>query len=184
MAGTKDMAAESMQSQLTGKLTTSREKNKSETLIKLEKSLTDIVSISPKHLTEKRIFKVVQATLTRNPILLDCSPTSIILAVKDSCQLGLEPDGPLQQSHLIPFKNGKTKKMEATFIVGYRGYIDLAYRSGQLANIHPDVVYEGDLFEYEFGSNGHLKHIYGDNHGVGKPKFFYCYTKLINGGCE
>jgi len=68
----------------------------------------------------------------------------------DCSALGLEPDG--RKAHLIPY--GKVCKL----IVDYKGLVDLARRSGEIADIHADVVCENDFFEYSFGTNGNLEH--------------------------
>lgn len=49
--------------------------------------------------------------------------------------------------------------MEATFIMGYRGMIDLARRSGQLVDISARAVHQGDEFSYSYGLNEDLRHV-------------------------
>jgi len=65
--------------------------------------------------------------------------------------LGLEPNM-LGQCYIIPYGN------EATFIIGYRGMINLARRSGEIKTIYAHVVKENDEFEYEYGLEPMLKH--------------------------
>ena len=124
----------------------------------LEKRQQAIQEVLPKHLTPERMIKVVIAQATRMPKLLDCTPLSIINGVMVASQLGLEPDGTLGGAYLIPYRNRKTGKYEAQFIIGYRGLIDLARRSGQLSSIEAHVVYENDEFECQFGLNPVLNH--------------------------
>lgn len=59
-------------------------------------------------------------------------------------QMGLEPDG--RHAHLIPY--GK----ECQAIIDYKGLVQLALRSDQVAKIHADVVCENDDFEYDLGA--------------------------------
>ena len=54
----------------------------------------------------------------------------------------------LGRAYILPFWNGKTKRREATFIIGYKGMIDLARRSGELRTIHAQAVYQGDEFDF------------------------------------
>jgi recombination protein RecT len=73
--------------------------------------------------------------------------------------LGLEPgsvDG-LGRAYILPFRNHG--KLTATFILGYKGMLDLARRSGELKDISARAVYEGDEFEYEFGLDEKLRHV-------------------------
>ena len=63
-----------------------------------------------------------------------------------AAQLGMEPNTPLGQAYLIPFYNNKTHCSECQFQLGYKGLIDLAYRSGEVSIIQAQVVYEHDSF--------------------------------------
>jgi recombination protein RecT len=58
---------------------------------------------------------------------------------------------------LIPFKNHG--RQEVQFQLGYKGLIDLAYRSGEVTDIQAHEVHENDLFEYELGLTPKLKHV-------------------------
>lgn len=96
-----------------------------------------------------------------------------------AAQLGLEPNTPLGQAYLIPYKNKGVS--ECQFQIGYKGMIDLAYRSGDVEVVQAHAVYENDEFEYEFGLEPKLKHIpaSGDR---GKPVFYYAMFRTKNGG--
>lgn len=94
-------------------------------------------------------------------------------------QLGLEPDGVLGQAYLVPYRN--RGQLEAQFQVGYRGYISLAMRSGQVKSISAEVVYEGDKFDYSFGTDQYLKHRPALK-GRGEPVGVYAIAALDGGG--
>src|SRR5690606_35183329 len=51
-----------------------------------------------------------------------------------------------------------TGKVECTFIPGYRGFLDLARRSGQIVSLVARAVHENDFFEYEFGLTENITH--------------------------
>src|SRR5688572_26822501 len=59
----------------------------------------------PKHVTADRMMRVILTTVRRTPELLMCSPESMLGAILQCSQLGLEPDGVLGQAYLIPFNN-------------------------------------------------------------------------------
>jgi len=181
MSNMKDMAARSMADQ-TGNMGLTQTENQKKTgiMAMLEAGKARIADGLPQHLTIERILRVANTALTKSPKLLECHQDSIINAVIIASQMGLECDGTLNHGHLIPYWNKKTKRQEAQFIIGYGGYVDLGYRSKMLSNIHADVVRVGDIFSYEFGTHGHLKHIYADDRG--EITHFYCYTKHTNGG--
>lgn len=94
-----------------------------------------------------RFLRLVKTELRRNPALYECEPNSLLGAMMLSAQLGLEP-GPLGHAYLVPFKK------VVTFIVGYKGYIHLANKSGLLKEIVARPVYEGDGFSYKFTDAG------------------------------
>lgn len=118
----------------------------------LEKSKTSIAAVIPKHITPDRLLKVALSATARTPALLACSPQSILLAVMQSAELGLEVGGLLGEAYFVPFKD------TAQLIVGYRGLIKLARNSGELRTIEARVVHANDQFEIEFGLENKLVH--------------------------
>lgn len=106
----------------------------------------------PQVMTVDRLIGLSVGAMRRNPRLQDCTMGSVINSVIQSGMLGLEPNTPLGHAYLIPYKR------ECTFQVGYRGLMNLAMRGGQVRKFDPQVVYEGDEFEIEYGSNEHMVH--------------------------
>jgi recombination protein RecT len=98
-----------------------------------------------------------------------------------AAQLGLEPNTPLGQAYLIPFKNNKKGIVECQFQIGYKGLIDLAYRSGEMSSIYAHAVHENDEFEYEYGLDQKLVHKPASSNR-GKAIKYYAVWKLKNGG--
>lgn len=129
-----------------------------------ERSKGAIAQVVPKHLTADRILKVALAATGRNPKLLDCTQTSILQSVMQAAQLGLEPNGPLGYAYLVPFSNKYKEdgrdvwRQECQMIIGYRGLIDLARRSGQVDGIEARIVCERDKFRFAYGLNQVLEH--------------------------
>lgn len=123
----------------------------------LKKMGPEIEKALPKHMDPERMARIALTTIRTNPKLLEASVPSLLGAVMQAAQLGLEP-GLIGHCYLVPFKNGKTGQTDVQFIIGYKGMIDLARRSGQIQNIYAHVVYEKDEFEYELGLEPKLKH--------------------------
>jgi recombination protein RecT len=117
----------------------------------LKKMESQIAQVLPKHVTVERLTRIALTTIRTNPKLLQCELPSLLGSVMQAAQLGLEP-GLLGHCYIIPY--GK----EATFIIGYKGMIDLARRSGNIKSIYAHAVYENDDFEYEYGLHPALKH--------------------------
>jgi recombination protein RecT len=113
----------------------------------LEKMKHAMAEVMPKHLTPDRLVKVVLSCTVRKPELLDCTIASICRCVMQAAELGLELGGLLGEAYLVPY--GK----ESQCIIGYQGLLKLARQSDQIASTGAHVVYDGDLFEVDYGEN-------------------------------
>ncbi|MGG3792516.1 recombination protein RecT [Geobacillus thermodenitrificans] len=123
----------------------------------LKKMGPEIEKALPKHMDADRMARIALTTIRTNPKLLECSVPSLLGAVMQAAQLGLEP-GLIGHCYLVPFKNGRTGQTDVQFIIGYKGMIDLARRSGQIVNIYAHAVYSNDEFDYELGLEPKLRH--------------------------
>lgn len=99
--------------------------------------------------------RIVVTEIRRNKRLLECTGQSFLGAVMLAAQFGLEP-GPAGLSYLIPRRNRREGTTEVQFIIGYRGYADLARRSGVV--IDAQVVRQSDHFQFEYGLEPKLSH--------------------------
>jgi len=146
-------------------------------------------AVLPRHLSPERMLRVMAQAVFKTPKLAECHPMTLLGAMMACASLGLEPNTPLGHAYLIPFEKRKkvgndwvTERVDVNLIIGYKGLIDLARRSGDLESIHADVVYEGDEFSFEYGTNTHLRHVpTGDREGR-IPKWAYAHAKLKGGG--
>lgn len=123
----------------------------------LKKMGPEIEKALPSHMNPDRMARIALTTIRTNPKLLEASIPSLLGAVMQAAQLGLEP-GLIGHCYLVPFRNGKTGQTDVQFIIGYKGMIDLARRSGQIENIYAHAVYSNDEFDYELGLEPKLKH--------------------------
>jgi recombination protein RecT len=142
-----------------------------------------IQSIVPKHVTPERLIRVGMNATSRNPMLLQCTPESIVGAVVNCGVLGVEPNL-LGHAYIVPFWNSKTKQYEAQFQLGYRGLIDLARRTGQISVVYAREVYQGDEFEFEYGLDTKLMHKPSGEDDENKITHFYAVYKLKDGGYD
>lgn len=135
----------------------------------------------PSVMTPERFTRIATSALSTTPKLAECTPMSFLGAMMTAAQLGLEPNTPLGQAYLIPYWNGKAKRLECQFQMGYKGMIDLAYRSGKISSIQAHVVHENDVFEYSFGLDPTLKHVPAIS-DRGDPVAVYAVFKTKDGG--
>lgn len=128
----------------------------------------------PRHLSPERMIRVCALALQRTPKLAECDRMTLLGALLTCGSLGLEPNTVLGHAYLIPF--AKT----CTLIIGYKGLVDLARRSGHIATIHADVVYPGDEFDFEYGSGGRLRHVPSGQRS-GDWLYAYAYARMKDG---
>lgn len=135
----------------------------------------------PAVITPERFTRIVLSALSTNPKLAETTPQSFLGAMMTAAQLGMEPNTPLGQAYLIPYYNSKSRCNECQFQLGYKGMIDLAYRSGEVSIIQAQVVYENDDFTYSFGLEPTLKHIPAAT-DRGEPTYVYAMFRTKDGG--
>lgn len=145
----------------------------------LKRMHTQIEKALPSVITPERFTRIALTAYSRNEKLQECTAESFLGSMMQAAQLGVEPNTPLGQAYLIPYRNKGV--MEVQFQLGYRGMIDLAYRSGEVQNIQAHEVYENDTFEYELGLEPKLKHIPALK-DRGEVILYYAVFKLTNGG--
>ena len=140
----------------------------------------EIAKVLPKHIKSDHLLRVALTEIRKNPKLLECSSQSLLGALMLAAQLGLEP-GILGHAYLIPYYNSKTRSTEVQFQIGYKGYIDLVRRSGELQTLDVHEVCRNDEFEYEYGLTPKLMHRPAlENRG--DPYCYYAIAKLKDGG--
>jgi len=121
--------------------------------------------------------QLVRDTITvlrQNPKLMECEPTSFLGAIMQCAQLGLRPGiGALQQAHILPFWNGRQRRFDAQFIIGYQGMLDLANRSGEIDYVTAQLVCRNDEFIPDPMTGKH-KHTYPASGPRGDVIGYYC----------
>lgn len=140
----------------------------------------------PKNLTAERLTRIVMTEVRKTPALLNCNQESFFGAVLQCAQLGLEPGSALGHCYLLPFGNGKARdgRPNCQLIIGYRGMIDLARRSGQIQSINAYVVHEADDFEYELGLHPDIHHKPSPLADRGPVTYVYAVAVLKGGGVQ
>lgn len=148
----------------------------------LKKAIPQLEKVATKFLKPERMVALAMRSASKNPKILDCTPQSILGCVFESQTLGLEIDS-LGQGYIVPFKD------KAQFIIGYRGLINLAQRTGNIASIHADLVRneenEKGHFVYQYGVNADLSHrpiLKEWDAGFQDVYAVYAYAKLKDGG--
>lgn len=145
----------------------------------IDRQRTEIARALPSHMDADRLARIATTVIKTTPRLMECTSTSLLGALMLSAQTGLEP-GPLGHVYFVPRRIKGT--MECQWQLGYRGIIELARRSGNLASIEAREVCEQDLFEFRYGLDERLVHepyMGGDR---GEIVAFWGLAKFVDGG--
>jgi len=129
----------------------------------LERKRPALAALSPDPASINRLLRLAVVAATSSPRLAACSFASIVSAIGTLVALGLEPNTPLQLAYLIPRKvrprNGGPPFYVCTAMIGYRGLLDLARRSGALLSVDVRPVFTGDTFTCELGLEPRVVHV-------------------------
>nr|DAM65220.1 MAG TPA: RecT protein [Caudoviricetes sp.] len=114
-----------------------------------------------------------------NTMLRTADPTSIFNAACMAATLNLPLQNGLGFAYIVPFKNNKERKVEAQFQIGYKGFIQLAQRSGQFKRLVALPVYKNQLLKKDF-INGFEFDWEQEPEKDENPIGYYAYFKLVN----
>jgi recombination protein RecT len=165
------MSTESLQPSKPDAKALTQSKRTTEDLLKSEEFKERILNALPKHLSPDRMISVALTAMTTTPGLKKCTQESFFRSMLKLSQVGLEPDGRLV--HLIPYGD------QVQLIIDFKGLVELAMRSGKVANIHADVVRENDEFEWDTGSV--KKHVIDFRKARGEMYASYCVVTFKDG---
>lgn len=140
-------------------------------------------AVAGKVLDPNRLVRLCIFAVNKTPKLTLCDPKSVLGAMITSATLGLEPNTIQGHAYLIPYKrrayiDGKWDDVhECQFQIGYRGFVDLAYRSPRIDSIHAEAIHENDMFEHMQGSDSFLRYKKSLK-DRGALIGAYCHTKI------
>jgi len=144
----------------------------------LARSRSQIQAALPKHLDADRLTRIALTTIRQTPKLLECDPLSLVKCILQAAAIGLEPDPILGRAYLVPYGR------ECTLIIGYKGFIDLARRSGEIQSIEAHVVYEADEWRFSYGLEPELYHRPADVTNRGKVVAAWALARFKDGGYQ
>lgn len=143
----------------------------------LQRMAPQLKNALPRHVRTDKFIRTVLTAVRKNPDILACSEGSVLGSVVTSAQLGLELDGVLGEAYLVPYKG------ECQLIVGYQGFIKLAWQSGMVEDVYAEIVYEKDVFKWSLGTDRRIVHKPSDDIDREKGKITHVYAAVkIKGG--
>lgn len=112
----------------------------------LQSKLPDVrAALPPGTIEAERLEVAFRAAFNKNPALIKCSAMSICASLVNCATLGLIPNTPEQHCYLIP------RKGECNLEIGYRGFIHMILRGGEVSHVDSGVVHKGDEYEFQKG---------------------------------
>lgn len=96
-----------------------------------------------------RFISSLLSAVQANPSLQTCTNSSLVSAAMLGQSLNLSPSPQLGQYYMVPFSDRKNGRTVAQFILGYKGYVQLALRSGQYKKLNVLAIKEGELVKYD-----------------------------------
>lgn len=97
----------------------------------------------------RRFVASITSAVAINPALQECDPATILSGALLGESLNLSPSPQLGQYYLVPFKNTKKGYPDAQFVLGYKGYVQLALRSGYYKRINVMSVKAGEMARFD-----------------------------------
>lgn len=154
--------------------------NKVRDLLLSDKAKAQFAMALPKHIKVDLLLRIALTAINKLPKLADCTQDTLFGSIMDLAQMGLVPDG--RTAYLVPFWHSRSKTLRCQYIVGYQGFIDLAYRHPLVKGIRFNAVHEKDLFEYEDGLESKLIHRPTDDEDPGKLTHAWAVCELEGNG--
>jgi len=140
--------------------------------IKVRESAAQFTPFLPLGTDVEHVVAQVFLEVQRVPQLAKCDPATIVSAASRLVSWGFDIG---RTGYLVPFGN------TCTGVPGYKGFIEMVLASGAASECTAREVYEGDHFEYEFGTNDFLRHVPCNSKNRGKLTHFYVIWKVKYG---
>ncbi|MGP3920573.1 recombinase RecT [Nonomuraea sp. 10N515B] len=128
----------------------------------------------PEGMSIRQVMRDALQLVQKTPKLAGCYDMSVIGGLVNFAQLGLRPGvGALGHGWLLPMWNNRESRLDATMVIGYRGYVALGYRDPAVQAIAAHCVYTNDTFKHVLhGARGTVEHTMAEG-DRGLPDRYY-----------
>lgn len=143
--------------------------------------LAQLQKAVPSNLDPQRLARQAISLVSKNPGLIRCTQLSILQGIMQAAELGLELTGPLGHAFLIPRRDNRNRCQVATFQIGWKGLVSLAFRSGHVLSFPVRTVYANEPFDVEYGTEHRIHHkpLFMNK---GEPVAYYAAVYYKGGG--
>lgn len=147
----------------------------------LESSAAKIAATLPQGMSAERFVRIASVAYAADPDLAKCEPTSVLIAVMQAAELGLEVGKPLNLCYLIGYWNKDKGIQECQLQLDYRGWLELAYRTGLYVAIDARVVHARDHFAVAYDPALSFAHVPSLDADPGPVTHAYAWARLKDG---
>lgn len=147
----------------------------------LEQMKPEMARVLPKTMAPDRIARLALTEMRRIPMLAEATLESFGGALMTAVQLGLEP-GVAGECWILPFRNQRSNRVDAQFVMGYQGMIKLFWQHPSAQMIDAHEVFPEDEFDYAYGLDPYLKHKPKPRAETSKAHSFYAVARTTTGG--
>lgn len=130
----------------------------------------------PRGFDAQQLVRDAFTCLSNSPKLATCDPVSVIGGLMTCAQLGLRP-AVLGQAWLLPMWDKKTNLNKATLVIGYKGYLELMHRSGQVEDVNAHIIRDNDKWSVAYGDDERLIHEPNFAERPGAPILYYATAR-------
>jgi recombination protein RecT len=149
----------------------------------IQKMQKQFQNAMPKGMEATQLIRDALTALRTQKNLANCDELSVLGGLMTFAQLGLRPHVPsLGHGWLIPFRDKNTRTYKAQIVIGYKGYVDLAHRSGRIASLVGHTVYTNDHFKVAYGLDEKLVHEPARPGPRGDATDYYTIVRYNDGG--
>lgn len=147
----------------------------------MEDRSAKLLQVMPKGMDPDRFMRTTLTAISRDPKLLDCTPESLVIAIFEAAECGINPTGSLGRGYLVPLADHGVQK--AHFWIGYPGLIELAMRSERVSKVWSRPVFKGDDFEVRYGTDDKIVHVpqLGTDDTYANLTHVYACVKYVDG---
>ena len=160
--------------------------------VELPSTREKMAKVQTQVLDPEKVVRLTLNAMQKTPKLKAATMESMLGCMMTATSLGLEPNTVLEHAWILPYQNRRKgmdgkwySTLEAQFMVGYRGYVALAYRFPDLAILHADAISANDAYESYISSAVESATFFKHQKNLkdpGDPIGSYCFTRLNRGG--
>ena len=160
--------------------------------VELPATREKLAKVATKALDPEKVVRLTLNAMSKTPKLRATTLDSMLGCMMTATALGIEPNTVLEHAWILPYQNRRKNQqgqwysvIEAQFMIGYRGYVELAYRFPDLSLLRGDVICEKDIYESYISSEVDTSTFFKFQKNLkdpGGPIGAFCYMRMMRSG--